>query len=179
MRDYYAILQVRPEADAEVIAAAYRSLARKYHPDHSPVDDAESRMRELNEAYEVLSDPERRRAYDAARTRHAAPLRPTARPARETDDIRRPVVQPVTPAAAVARRSRGARPVVLSVMWFACFVGAITAAWMVWRAEFTAPPPLPLPRATVPADDAVTPLSLPYRPGSPVAGVPTPTPSRD
>lgn len=62
--DYYAILQVHPEADKEVIDAAYRRLAAKYHPDVSASPDAAERMKQLNEAYEVLSDPARRMAYD-------------------------------------------------------------------------------------------------------------------
>jgi len=62
--NYYKILQVDPEAEAEVITAAYRRLAAKYHPDVNRSADAERRMREFNAAYEVLSDPSRRAAYD-------------------------------------------------------------------------------------------------------------------
>lgn len=68
MTDYYRTLQVSREADAEVIERAYKALARKYHPDHHDVDDrtrANSRMRQLNEAYAVLRDPVARRRYDA------------------------------------------------------------------------------------------------------------------
>ncbi len=67
MKDYYAILQVSAHAEREVIDAAYRRLARKYHPDVDPGPDAADRMRDLNEAYEVLSDPGKRREYDRAR----------------------------------------------------------------------------------------------------------------
>lgn len=67
-KDYYAILQVHPRAEPEVIDAAYRRLSRKYHPDVSGQADAGQRMRELNEAFEVLSDPARRRAYDRQRS---------------------------------------------------------------------------------------------------------------
>ena len=65
--DYYTILQVDPCAEPEVIQAAYRRLAAKYHPDvdHSP--KAVGRMKLLNAAYEVLSDPVKRREYDMAR----------------------------------------------------------------------------------------------------------------
>ena len=66
-KDYYAILQVHLRAEPEVIEAAYRRLSRKYHPDVSREADAGQRMRELNEAFEVLSDPARRRAYDRHR----------------------------------------------------------------------------------------------------------------
>ncbi len=65
--DYYAILQVTPQADREVIEAAYRRLAAKYHPDVDPSSGATERMKLLNAAHEVLSDPEKRRAYDLRR----------------------------------------------------------------------------------------------------------------
>lgn len=67
-RDYYTILQVDPRAEPEVIEAAYRRLSRKYHPDVNGRPDAGLRMRELNEAYDVLSDPDRRAAYDRRRS---------------------------------------------------------------------------------------------------------------
>ena len=63
-RDYYRTLGVAREAPADDIKKAYRKLARKYHPDVSKEPDAEKRMKEVNEAYEVLSDPEKRAAYD-------------------------------------------------------------------------------------------------------------------
>ena len=63
-RDYYAILGVARDATADEIRKAYRKLARKYHPDVSKEADAEARMKEVNEANAVLSDPEKRAAYD-------------------------------------------------------------------------------------------------------------------
>jgi curved DNA-binding protein CbpA len=63
--DYYAVLQVDPRADPEIIDVAYRKLAAKYHPDVNPAPDSGRRMQQINAAYEVLSDPERRAAYDA------------------------------------------------------------------------------------------------------------------
>jgi len=63
-RDYYATLGVAHDAPAEAIKKAYRGLARKFHPDVSKEADAEQRMKEVNEAYAVLSDPEKRAAYD-------------------------------------------------------------------------------------------------------------------
>jgi len=63
-RDYYKTLGVPREATIDEIKKAYRKLARKYHPDVSKETDAEARMREVNEAYAVLSDAEKRAAYD-------------------------------------------------------------------------------------------------------------------
>lgn len=63
-KDYYSTLGVARDATAEDIKKAFRKLARKYHPDVSKERDAEARMKEVNEAYAVLSDPEKRAAYD-------------------------------------------------------------------------------------------------------------------
>ncbi len=63
-RDYYEVLGIPRTATAEEIKQAYRSLARKYHPDVSKEPDAEERFKEINAAYEVLSDPDKRAMYD-------------------------------------------------------------------------------------------------------------------
>lgn len=63
-KDYYASLGIQRNATADEIKKAFRKLARKYHPDVSKEPDAEARMKEVNEAYAVLSDPEKRAAYD-------------------------------------------------------------------------------------------------------------------
>ncbi len=63
-RDYYEILGVARTADKTEIKSAFRRLAREYHPDVSKHQDAESRFKEINEAYEVLSDDEKRARYD-------------------------------------------------------------------------------------------------------------------
>ncbi|WPL18611.1 Curved DNA-binding protein [Thiorhodovibrio winogradskyi] len=64
-KDYYKILGVPRNASQDQIKSAYRKLARKYHPDVSKESQAEQRFKEVNEANEVLKDPEKRAAYDA------------------------------------------------------------------------------------------------------------------
>ena len=63
-RDYYKVLGVERTASADQIRKAYRRLAHKYHPDVSKEANAEARFKEMQEAYEVLKDPEKRAAYD-------------------------------------------------------------------------------------------------------------------
>lgn len=65
--DPYKVLQVDPEAEDEVIAAAYKRLARKYHPDVGGGPEAAARMTALNAAWELLGDPARRAAFDRER----------------------------------------------------------------------------------------------------------------
>ncbi len=79
-KDYYQVLGVARDASAEEIRKAYRKLARKYHPDVSKEADAAARMSEINEANSVLSDPERRAAYDAIGQGHRAGERFTPPP---------------------------------------------------------------------------------------------------
>jgi len=63
-KDYYEVLGVTRGAEADAVKRAYRKLARKYHPDVSKEKNAETKFKEVQEAYEVLRDPEKRAAYD-------------------------------------------------------------------------------------------------------------------
>lgn len=65
-QDHYALLGVAPTAAPDVVRAAYRALAKRYHPDHmtGQLSASGERMAELNAAYAILSSPERRYAYD-------------------------------------------------------------------------------------------------------------------
>ena len=64
-KDYYDILGVSRDADASAIKSAYRKLARKYHPDVNKTKEAEEKFKDINEAYEVLSDKAKRQRYDS------------------------------------------------------------------------------------------------------------------
>jgi curved DNA-binding protein CbpA len=81
--DAYKILQVDPEAEGEVIQAAYRRLARKYHPDLASQPEAAARMAAINDAWALIGKPAARAAYDLARTataREEATPPPTSPP---------------------------------------------------------------------------------------------------
>lgn len=92
-RDYYKILQVDPEADPDVIQVAYETLAGRLHPLNDLTGVHEVRLKDLNRAYDVLSHPGRRRAYDIERSADYQPLGPGER-------IGMPVGQPPASVAA-------------------------------------------------------------------------------
>lgn len=73
--DYYALLELQPTASAEEVRSSYRRLARVHHPDTSGSPESVALMVQINEAWEVLRDPERRAAYDRTRPRPAPPRR--------------------------------------------------------------------------------------------------------
>lgn len=63
-KDYYEVLGVSKDASADVLKKAYRKLALEYHPDRNRSKEAEAKFKEINQAYEVLSDPQKRQTYD-------------------------------------------------------------------------------------------------------------------
>ena len=95
--DAYKTLQVDPEAEDEVIQAAYRRLAQKYHPDRQPDDEGVQRMVAINAAWELLRDPARRAAYDATR---ALSTRPAAAAPADRTGSATPPPPPAPPSAA-------------------------------------------------------------------------------
>ncbi len=74
---HYEILQVQPTADFEIIQAAYRRMVLRYHPDRNDSADAREMTQQLNQAYEVLSDPAKRAAYDKELSAKSEPSRPS------------------------------------------------------------------------------------------------------
>jgi DnaJ-domain-containing protein 1 len=123
----YETLQVSPRASQDVIRAAYRVLARAYHPDTSAEPDAAERMQALNAAYQVLSDPERRAQYDTqqARSARARRGRRTERPARGA--------RPPTRSARQVVYQQASRPIVRLVVAASLITPVLIAlALFVW-----------------------------------------------
>lgn len=83
-RTLYSILQVDPDADPDVIEAAFKRLALKFHPDRNPGENAADRMREMIAARDVLADPRKRTAYDRSIGIVRQPVRP---PAMRADEV--------------------------------------------------------------------------------------------
>lgn len=93
-KSYYQILMVDPSADADILAVVHRRLAQRYHPDLDASEEARQRILEVNQAYDVLRNPERRARYD-----HELASR---RDRRQTDRyVRRPTDVSATPTGTV------------------------------------------------------------------------------
>ena len=145
--DYYAVLQVHPDADDEVIAAAYRQLMKKYHPDLAGDDPSRAaehatRAKAINEAFSVLRDRERRRHYDSARiffgtyqprtapqTPPAPPREPASPPPQPTEDARSHRSEsaspnPSSPAADLLEQPSASRPLGLVAAVYYLLPGA-------------------------------------------------------
>jgi curved DNA-binding protein CbpA len=97
--DPYEVLQVAPTAETEVVRAAFRALAQRYHPDVAG-PEGEARMRELNAAWEIVRDPENRAAHDRARTEGSADATPGASPSARPGPDPGVVSRPTPPRAA-------------------------------------------------------------------------------
>ena len=69
MKDFYAILGIERDAPIEGVKTAYRKMAAAFHPDRNAAPDAPAKFRDAQEAYDILSEPEKRRAYDESRRR--------------------------------------------------------------------------------------------------------------
>lgn len=104
--DYYALLQLSPTATADEIRSAYRRLARLHHPDTSGSAESVDLMVQINEAWEVLRDPERRAAYDRTRPRPTPPRRVVRTVRRTAQPERTPRAAPPEPG----RPPRGFEP---------------------------------------------------------------------
>lgn len=88
MSDYYQVLGVPPDAESKKIKQAYRDLAFKYHPDRNNENpDAAEKMKQVNEAYAVLSDTHKRREYDALRQQYGSSARTQFRQQHSEKDI--------------------------------------------------------------------------------------------
>jgi curved DNA-binding protein CbpA len=101
--DPYKVLQVDPEAEDEVIQAAYRRLAQKYHPDRATDADAAARMVAINAAWELIGEPSKRAAFDRAR-RPAGAWSPATPPAAHPATA----ASPPRPTSSAAPHPRGA-----------------------------------------------------------------------
>ncbi len=104
--DPYKTLQIDPEADDEVVRAAYRGLARKYHPDVAQGAEAEARMSAINAAWELIGEPDARRRYDQERQVRAYAQETTPWPAADTAPPAKPSSRP-TPQAPPPERVSG------------------------------------------------------------------------
>lgn len=118
--DYYAVLQVSPDAEPEVIDAAYKKLAAKYHPDVSRDPRATERMVRINAAYEVLSTPALRAAYDASRRVSASALDTAPRAQHQS--------LATAPGSEGARRMRVER-----LLWVLAVLGLLALAGRAFR----------------------------------------------
>jgi len=110
LKNYYRILQVDPAAEPEVITAAYKRLALKYHPDTSKSPDATRRMQDINEAYEILSNPARKEQFDRELLRRreakrAANMRRSPNEGEQQGPVRNEKRRQATQAEPVGRRT--------------------------------------------------------------------------
>lgn len=89
MKNYYEILEVDKNASEEVIEKAYKTLAKKYHPDLQNNSDCQDKMRQINEAYEILSNDFKRREYDEKIKRQSVSIEEYNRIIQENDRLKK------------------------------------------------------------------------------------------
>lgn len=198
--DHYAALGIDPTADQEVITAAYRALAKKFHPDTGAAGGTASaeRFDQIQQAYEVLRTPESRHAYDlellaateaelqahiaskrrvAVRERVREAERAAAAPEIDLGDIRpEPAVSPRGGQPPAGRKPRALFPFVVPLLLVAMVGGA--AAWMFLPAGPEAPP-LPGAEKQVVAEASPAPAPQPAATTAPKADQPAPQPKAD
>ncbi len=135
MQDPYSVLQVDRRAEPEVIAAAYRSLARKYHPDKNDSVASTKRMQEINAAYEILRDPAKRKVYDRANAHPAGRVLWRNPDAMEWGGV--PDAEETTDwASSYARRRSRPAPIPRKGFWernIGCILYLIFAAFVCWQ----------------------------------------------
>ncbi|MGI9146339.1 MAG: J domain-containing protein [Chloroflexota bacterium] len=162
IEDLYRTLQVAPGADLETIRAAYRRLARLYHPDLNPRPEAAARMRAINAAYAVLSDPARRATYDARRYLPRSQVVHAARPVQVHPVMSVP--QPPTPLQHRVDR-------IVAILGIGLLVGigfyAVNVVpYAAQQSQFQRPASAPSPGATLaqaPTLDPASGVSVPER----------------
>jgi hypothetical protein len=176
-RNPYQILQVASTADADVIEAAYKSLAKKYHPDRALVPDADERMKELNWAHDILTDPAKRREWDrkhsqqqAVPSANQAPDSPSPGVSSAPSPAKSPPPPP-PPTSAAPPVGSGPNPTVMLLaalgLILVCVVALIVAG-----PQSTASPTHPAPSPTHRRFPTNTP-----RPAAPLPIPASPTPS--
>jgi curved DNA-binding protein CbpA len=109
-KDYYKILQVHTLAETEVIKAAHDKLALKYHPDHNNNIGAEQRMKDINEAFAILYDPQKRATYDIQYHKtYAKPINTPNPPKQQSSPNQQPTSMPTPEAATDVNQLRWCR----------------------------------------------------------------------
>jgi hypothetical protein len=133
--DLYKILQVDPSAEPEVIEAAYKRLAAKYHPDVNKSPDAQTRMQEINKAHKILSKEETRRQYDLTRASQSGETsQQRQEPPKEKVSERKAQPQP-RPAPRRVTKSDSYQPAIWIGIIFAVMLG------LSWCASNVSPTP--------------------------------------
>lgn len=161
--DLYKILQVDPSAEIEVIEAAYKRLAAKYHPDVNKSPDAQSRMQDINRAYKILSKPETRRQYDFTRaTKFSDPVnqkieQPEEKPQERKEQSQTGSAPPRTSTSKPSPKKGGL--VIFFVFLILFIIYCVTPAFL--RSSTPTRTPKPTPKPTLRHSPKVYPTKQP------------------